>query len=555
MPTMSTTPKASRKRLVLAYPPLSMPTSPPLGMATLKGFIARELPDWEVVTLDLNLWFFRTICQKVGGGEIRLSDEMHQRLGADAATLAVAAQIFSGEHNDLFYDDSQAYDRCGEIFLNFMALFGKVLQAECAEWEHSGRLSAPLAEMTEAVDALSPDLVGLSVLFNQQIPAAAVLGRVQRSERGRTVIFGGGCFNRENVDFFWKWYPQAADAVVVGDGEEALKALLRQDGNAEGIAGVSRMAQGRVEQNDPEYAGNISAYGPPDFSELNPAEYFSPEPVVPLSLSRGCYWRRCTFCVHHLSAGHTYRLYPIDKTINMLRGLVDQGIRHFSFVDEMISPVRFRQLATAIRAANLDIAYYAMAKPDRSFSSGLLQEMAASGCRYILWGVESGHQRILDLMDKGTTVEDSAMVLHDACKAGIANHVFLICGFPSESREEWAASLDFLRAHQEAIHAVHRGLFGLEPGSPISRDPERFGIEQTWVRQDGPLGPRLAYRCSSGMSMEEAFEAFRDSLPLLRGFNPYSRYMANFRDHALLIYQNRGLGQGNIFRHLEIKHC
>ena len=537
MAIVSTAPKADKKRLVLVYPPLTMPTSPPLGLATLKGFLAREMPEWDVVPMDFNLWFFRRICQGVGSGEIHLGEEVHQRLGADAATLTAAARVFTGKDNDLFFDNHQAYDRCGEIFLNFVDVFGGILQSDCAEWELTGECSPPLSEMIAAVDARSPDCVGISVLFTQQIPIAAMLGRFQRIQRGRKVFFGGGCFNTENVGHFLGTYPQAADAVVVGDGEEALKALMLQNGDADGIAGVARTLEGRLEQSPPEYARDISGYGPPDFSDLNPAGYLSPAPVVPLLLSRGCYWRRCAFCAHHLSAGQTYRLHPVGKSIQMLRDLVAQGVRHFSFVDEMISPTRFRQLAAAIRAEGLDIAYYALAKPDRSFTPDLLQDMAASGCKYILWGLESGHQRILDLMDKGTTVEDNAVVLQNAYKAGIANHVFVMCGFPSESKLEWEATLDFLRANQQIIQAVHRGLFGLEAGSPIASDPKRFEIEEVWVRQDTPLGPRLGYRCSSGMSMQEAREAFKEALPFLRGFHPYSRYMANFRDHALLIYR------------------
>ena len=50
---------ARSHRLTLVFPPLTMPTSPQLGVAMLKGFIEREMPKWQVTVLDLNIWLFR----------------------------------------------------------------------------------------------------------------------------------------------------------------------------------------------------------------------------------------------------------------------------------------------------------------------------------------------------------------------------------------------------------------------------------------------------------------------------------------------------------------
>lgn len=166
--------------------------------------------------------------------------------------------------------------------------------------------------------------------------------------------------------------------------------------------------------------------------------------------------------------------------------------------------------------------------------------MAASGCKYILWGLESGNQRILDLMGKGTKVDEVAEVLHDARAAGIHNHVYVICGFPTETPEEFTDTLDFLWKNRDAISAIHRSVFSLEQGSPISKDLAKFSIDEVWLRQDGPLGGRMGYRCASGVTMEQAAAQFQAALPMFRRFNPYAQYMANFRDHALLLYAQRG---------------
>jgi hypothetical protein len=53
-PAPSTPASGAKRKLLLIYPPLTVPTSPPLGSAMLKGYIERELPQWQVKVLDLN---------------------------------------------------------------------------------------------------------------------------------------------------------------------------------------------------------------------------------------------------------------------------------------------------------------------------------------------------------------------------------------------------------------------------------------------------------------------------------------------------------------------
>jgi hypothetical protein len=155
--------------------------------------------------------------------------------------------------------------------------------------------------------------------------------------------------------------------------------------------------------------------------------------------------------------------------------------------------------------------------------------------------LESGCQRVLDLIDKGTKVPDISQLMKDAHAAGIANHVFMICGFPTETEEEYAETLKFLDDHKDYIYAVHRGPFSLEPESPIMEHPEHFGITRTWITKDTPSGGRWSYEVKSGMSPERVLQVFVASLPFLRPFNPYARHLANFRDHALLIYGKPGV--------------
>lgn len=528
------------KTIVIVFPPFTTPTSPPLGPAMLKGFVERELPGWRVRVLDLNLWTFENFIAWIGAGRMPLHPEAFPEGYTAAYGLTRGAEAFRGKNDAEFYDDPARYNWYGELFVRFADAYSRVLAGACEAWEREEAQEPIIEEFLRVILAEEPDIVGFSMIFNQQLPVGALLGRLLRQRHGKKVIFGGSCF-ADSAEHFLKWYPESADLIVAGEGEEALKQALTDWDAPEQVPGAVYFGRdGAVRKVDKAFPKQIDYYGIPDFSDLDLSRYFSPEPVVPLLLSRGCYWRRCTFCVHYRSAGLTYRMHSIDFTIEMLRHFADRGIRHFNFIDEMISPKHFEWLSRGIKEAGLDIAYYALTKPTRDFREETLRTMAESGCKYLLWGLESGSQRVLDLMDKGSKIDEVSWVLRRAYAAGIKNHVFLICGFPTETRDEYAQTLRFLEDHRDCIFAVHRGIFSLEQESPIFEHQARFGIMRSWLIRDTPTGGRWGYEVSSGMSQEEARQAFSESLPLLRAFNPYARYLDNFRDHALLIYDRRG---------------
>ena len=536
-----------KKTLVLIFPPVTVSTSPPLGIAMLKGYVERKLPDWEVKLLDLNLWVLNEIISGLESGVSKIPDKVFAQIGSTKEQFLQAARVFRGVNNDILLARPDIYEKCGQVFSRFIEFTTKKLAADCAEYERTQKFPPMLQDCFKEVLALKPDCVGVSMIFSEQVPIGAALGRHLRQQGKLKVLMGGSCLI-EGAEHFMKWYPEAADVIVAGDGEEALRQLLSNDCNPKGIAGAVYWESGQVVKEPPIFLKDVDQFGIPDFGGLDLNTYFSPEPIIPLLFSRGCYWRKCTFCVHYFSAGDTYRVRSLDSIIETLQHFVDRGIRNFSFVDEMIAPGQFVRLAEAIKNAGLDISYYAYSKPNKTFTPAVLKEIAESGCKYLLWGVESGNQRVLDLMGKGTKVPEIADVMKNAHAAGIANHIFIICGFPTETHSEFADTLNFLNENKDYIYAINSGPFGLDTGAPINKNPEKFGIVETWVQAETPLGGQLGYRCSSGVTMEEAWKNFLKAVPFFNQFHPHAPLLAYFRDHAMLVYKHLGLQLWQDFR-------
>src|SRR6516165_8565897 len=114
---------ARTKTIVIVFPPLTMPTSPPLGASMLKGFVERELPEWRVKVLDLNVWTFEQLFAGLAEGKVPLDPKVFPE-GIEAARgLVKAAQVFRGGNNSEFFQRPDLYDQYGDLFLRFTETF------------------------------------------------------------------------------------------------------------------------------------------------------------------------------------------------------------------------------------------------------------------------------------------------------------------------------------------------------------------------------------------------------------------------------------------------
>ena len=117
-----------KKTLVLIFPPQTLPTSPPLGIAMLKGYVERQLPDWEVKLLDLNLWVLNEMMSKLEAGTFGLPDEVYANLGGSKEELLHAAKVFRGIDNDIMLSHPDIYNQRGNVFSNFIEYTTKMFE-------------------------------------------------------------------------------------------------------------------------------------------------------------------------------------------------------------------------------------------------------------------------------------------------------------------------------------------------------------------------------------------------------------------------------------------
>lgn len=272
---------------------------------------------------------------------------------------------------------------------------------------------------------------------------------------------------------------QYFDYLIVGEGEYSLPLLLEAlDRGKEpiGIPNIFYKKNGRIKGSRLRPIKALNNLPAPDYSQFDLDLYLAPKRILPLQTARGCSWRKCTFCTHHRIYLETYRTFGVEKIIKTINHLQDKyNCHHFTFHDEELPPQRARQISNAIVRASLkDVHIYAYARAVDGFTKKVLRRMSEAGFAAIHWGIESGSQRILNLMNKGLRATSVGRILKESSKNKIANLCFIMFGFPGETRKEAQQTINFLKRHSVHINLITPTPFFLDKYSPLQENYQKW---------------------------------------------------------------------------------
>ncbi len=365
-------------------------------------------------------------------------------------------------------------------------------------------------ELLPRVLAEKPQIVGISINDRTQVIPGLTAAALARGP-GRFVVVGGVMFPKGmgvKPELF-----ELCDGFVAGDGVPALVDLAAHaDGKLplEQVRNLLWLRDGAVVSNSSGHELISEDPPTPVFSEGRYFHFFDEELSLPIFAGKGCYWNQCAFCNIAFEERHA----PPDPA-RVLRDaehlLSERGTRSFFLTSESLAPVFLRRFSEAVIEKGLDIRWSGYARLEEAFDADLCSQLAASGCRRLLMGLESGCQRILDLHHKGINVETAGRVLRNLSRAGIGVHLFMILGSPTERREEAQMTMDFLRQHAELLDAnrltVTFGPLFLSPHSALATSPEQFGVNRLVVADpDNDLGSeeKFLFESPGGLSRAEA---------------------------------------------------
>lgn len=343
------------------------------------------------------------------------------------------------------------------------------------------------------IDLISPfveqianeaDLVGISLTgTNQIIPSYILATLIKEKNPNVKIVIGGNTVSR--------WCPllqntpelfMNVDYYMYGEGEYPFTKLIEFIEGSISINEVPNILYVNDEKivvmNEDNSYIDINSLPTPIFNKDEIKKYFSPCVVMPLLASRGCFWGKCTFCDHSYIYHGTYRKRSSDLVMQDIKTLANEyGCHAINFHDEAIAPVEISELSDKLLAENIKIKWTTCARLDMAMSKDLLEKAHDAGLRILFFGLESMNQRVLQKMQKGTKVQTIKQILKDSAAVNIWNHLFFICGFPTETKEEFNETLEFVQNNRDYIHSSGCSYFTLGKYCDVYYHPEKYDLE------------------------------------------------------------------------------
>ena len=311
------------------------------------------------------------------------------------------------------------------------------------------------ADTVRRIESLKADVVGITSVTSTFRSAARLAGLIKEASPGTTVIAGGVHVSALPEESLLQ--NPGIDVAVIGEGEETiveLLAALERREPLDGVRGLAIRGGGGVvitEARPLIHDLDVLPFPAWDLLPRFPAAYnvqaqsVAHSPSTSICSSRGC-TGRCTFCDRRIFGRHL-RAHSAEYVIRMIIELRDRfGIRDIQFEDDnlMVFRKRLFELCDAFEQRKLGVSWSCQARVDMVMPE-TLQRMKQAGCWMILYGVESGSQKILDIMAKGITIEKIERAIALTHKAGIQCKGFFITGFLGETKETLRESYEFIR--------------------------------------------------------------------------------------------------------------
>lgn len=494
--------------VLLLHPPAVKPAEPPLGVAVLLAHLRRQGLSAGAIDANLQAYLHLLDPQRLAQAAGTSTTTARRRaLHHAAASLALlrspaALQSFARYSTAVRYlntalsvwTGASGRERLtlGDYERDDLSPFAPDdLEGLAAGAETSLFSRYFEEELLPQVEALRPRLIALSVNYRHQVlPAFELAGLLRRRLPLVPVVGGGGMFTS------WRSMLRRLDLrfssfshIVFGPGEEPLTIL----------------AAGQSGANDYFLEGAEGVGFQPDYDFVSGADYLSPVPVLPLSASRGCYWQRCLFCPEAAAPTHPYATLAAVSFPELLRGLAgNYRARHFHFTDNALPVPVLRQLAAAGPAVP-GASWHGFVRFEKALlDPDLVAGLAASGCTMLQLGLESGSQVVLDRLQKGTRLEEVAVILGNLQRAGIVSYVYVMLGTPGENEADAELTLQFLERHADAIGFLNLAIMNLPRESGLLADPTAGIADSGLLGEEEPLGLYRTFAPAAGWGRRQA---------------------------------------------------
>ena len=359
-------------------------------------------------------------------------------------------------------------------------LFDAMLAESEAEWE-------------VALDTHQPEYAviyedGFNYLSKMSLTrmreAAFTMAQAARKRACQVIISGSDATDHKTT-----YFEQGADAIIIGEGEIGLGETLdvmsgRSDAQRESLSGVawpdalSPKARPNVRELD---TFPFPAWDLVDIDKYKRIwrerhGYYSMNMVT----TRGCPYH-CNWCAKPIY-GQRYNVRSPENVAQELRWLKENfAPDHIWFADDIfgLKPGWIERFANEVERLDARTPFKCLLRVDL-IKPGVPEALRRAGCEIVWVGAESGSQKILDAMDKGTKVEEIYEAARNLHAVGVKIGFFLQFGYPGEEWDDIQLTLKMVRECKP--DDIGMSVSYPLPGTKFYENVRaQLGVKQNWL--------------------------------------------------------------------------
>lgn len=260
----------------------------------------------------------------------------------------------------------------------------------------------------------------------------------------------------DSTDHYAEYMGKGADFILQGEGEitllELLKSLDNQQ-NIDSLEGIVLQKKGNLQVNKKRNVQQIlDGFPMPAWDLVDIESYRSiwkqsgKEFTLNIATTRGCPYK-CNWCAKPIY-GNRYNAHSPEYIVEEIAFLKKTfGVARFWMCDDIfgLKPNWVQEFNAKLKEQNLKISYYIQSRVDLLLKEDTIDCLAESGLEEVWVGAESASQKILDAMDKGTTVEQIYKATEILKSKKIKVAFFLQFGYLDENQEDIAKTIAMVK--------------------------------------------------------------------------------------------------------------
>lgn len=339
-------------------------------------------------------------------------------------------------------------------------------------------------EKERLIEYLSQDPVCVAItttFYVINLPVIEMVEFIRQHNSKVKIVVGGPLIsnharNFEGEDFRAALHDIGADIYVIeGQGELTLWRIiecLNSSGNISNVPNIAYFEDEQLRRTQVLPEDNSLDENVIDWRNFSSANLGS---TIQTRTARSCAFK-CSFCNYPTRAG-ALTLTNVDileKELDSMREL--NNIKNVVFIDDTFNVPfpRFKNICRMMIRRKYQFNWFSYFRCSNSDEEAI-ELMAASGCRGVFLGIESGSPTILENMNKSATIEKYSKGIEMLRKHGIMTFGSFIIGFPGETEDTIQETADFLNENKPDYYRAQ--MWYCEPGTPIQNHREKYKIK------------------------------------------------------------------------------